>query len=172
MSSPAPLPQRRGNGHDTGEVGSGGLRRILTALAQRQDGLTNRQIGVRAGLSSKSGTFSTYISKGRSNGWIADRGDRRVITEAGLAALGDYEPLPAGRDLLDHWLRELGESGAARLLKAVADAYPAGLTNAEAGERANLSHGSGTFSTYLSKLRTLELVTGRGELRASDELFE
>lgn len=169
--SPAPPPQQRGNGHPGGEVGSGGLRRILTALAQRPDGLTNRQIGVRAGLSSKSGTFSTYLSKGRSSGWIVDQGDRRAITEEGLAALGTYDPLPAGRDLLDHWLRELGDSGAARLLSAAAEAYPSALTNAEAGERANLSAASGTFSTYLSKLRTLELITGRGEVRASDELF-
>lgn len=168
----APRPAfPRGNGHAGGEVGSGGLRRILIALAQRPDGLTNRQIGVRASLSSKSGTFSTYISKGRSSGWIADQDDRRVITQEGLAALGAYDPLPAGRDLLDHWLRELGASGAARLLSAVAEVYPKGLTNAEAGERANLSHASGTFSTYLSKLRTLELITGRGEIRASDELF-
>lgn len=38
-----------------------------------------------------------------------------------------------------------------------------------------LEHGissrSGTFATYLGRLRALELVTGRGELRASEELF-
>ncbi len=103
--------------------------------------------------------------------WIEDRGDVRFITDAGIEALGSYDPLPTGADLREHWLRELGDSGAARLLRALSEVYPAGLTNAEAGERANLSHGSGTFSTYLSKLRTLELITGRGELRASDELF-
>lgn len=31
---------------------------------------------------------------------------------------------------------------------------------------------SGTFDTYLSRLRTLELVEGRGDLKASDELFD
>lgn len=169
--SPAPPPQPRGNGHANEEVGTGGLRRILVALAQRPEGLTNRQIGVRATLSSKSGTFSTYLSKARSSGWIADKGDLRVITEEGVAALGHYDPLPTGQDLLQHWLRELGDSGAARILGVVAEAYPESLSNAEVGERANLSHASGTFSTYLSKLRTLELVTGRGEVRASDELF-
>jgi hypothetical protein len=40
------------------------------------------------------------------------------------------------------------------------------------GERADISSRSGTFSTYLSKLRGLELVEGRGELRASAELFD
>lgn len=154
----------------TGEVGEGGLRRIMIALAQCPKGLTHGQIGVRASLSSKSGTFSTYLSKARTNGWITGRGLLQITSE-GLAALGHYEPLPTGQALLDHWLRELGDSGAARLLRVIAEAYPHSLSNADAGERAQLSHQSGTFSTYLSKLRTLELVTGRGELRASDDLF-
>jgi uncharacterized protein len=155
---------------DAGVVGQGGLRRIMIALAQCPRGLTNRQIGIRAGLSSKSGTFSTYLSTARTNGWIEGRGLLQ-ITSSGIAALGSYEPLPSGPALLDHWLRELGDSGAARLLRVIAEAYPHSLTNEEAGEKAELSHKSGTFSTYLSKLRTLELISGRGELRASDDFF-
>ena len=88
-----------------------------------------------------------------------------------LSALGSYDPLPEGRDLLEHWLGELGESGAARILRALAEAYPKALTQTDLGAAANLSENSGTFATYLSKLRTLELITGRGELRASEELF-
>lgn len=153
------------------EVGEGGLRRIMIALAQCPKGLTHGQIGVRASLSSKSGTFATYLSKARTNGWIMGRGQVQ-ITPDGLAALGHYEPLPTGPDLLDHWLRDLGDSGAARILRVVAAAYPSALSNVEVGERANLSHQSGTFATYLSKLRTLELITGRGEIRASDDLFQ
>ena len=94
----------------------GGLRRILIALAQRP-GLTNRQ------LSSASGTFSTYLSQARSSGWLLDEGDRRFITDEGLAALGEYEPLPEGPALLDYWLRELG-GGLARLLQALAGRLP------------------------------------------------
>lgn len=154
------------------EVGRGGLRRILVSLAQRPDGLTQRQIGVRAGLSSRSGTFSNYLSRARTAAWVMTRPDGNlVITEPGLAALGAYEPLPTGRDLLEHWLRELGESGAARMLSAVAAAYPNTLTKAEIGEAAGISPESGTFSNYLSKLRSLELIEGHGELRASEELF-
>lgn len=152
------------------DVGEGGLRRIMIALAQCPKGLTHGQIGVRASLSSKSGTFATYLSKARSNGWITGRGLIQ-ITPDGLAALGHYDPLPVGPDLLEHWLRDLGDSGAARILRVVAAAYPHSLSNAEVGEQANLSHQSGTFATYLSKLRTLELITGRGEIRASDDLF-
>lgn len=102
---------------------------------------------------------------------IWTKGDSGSLPEAGLQALGSYDPLPTGRALLDYWLNELGQSGAARLLQALAEAYPQALTKGEAGERAGLSAGSGTFGTYLSKLRTLELVEGSGELRASEELF-
>jgi uncharacterized protein len=169
---PSPSPAHIEAGPGSTEVGAGGLRRMLIALAQRPQGLTNRQLGVRACLSSASGTFSTYLSRGRQAGWIADVGTVRCITAAGLQALGSYEPLPTGAKLLEHWLGELGQSGAARILRALADAYPRALTNAELGDAAQISPASGTFSTYVSRLRTLELVEGgRGQLKASAELF-
>lgn len=157
----------------TAEVGRGGLRRILIALAQRP-GLTNRQIGVRAGLSSGSGSFGTYMSVARKQGWIVDEGEKRFVTDDGIAALGDYEPLPSGSGLLNYWLGDLGNSGAARILTALAQAYPEGLTNEQLGEAAGMSSGSGSFGTYMSKLRTLELIqsAGRGLSKASDELFD
>lgn len=148
-------------------IGEGGLRRMMIALAQRPQGLTKRQLGVRAGMSSTSGTFSTYCARMRTEGWMQDW----RITPEGIAALGDYDPLPTGRDLLEYWLRELGDGGASRLLKAAADSYPRAITKAQAAAYAGLSETSGTFHTYLSKLRTLELIEGRGELKASDELF-
>ncbi len=164
--------KRPTNGVSNNEVGRGGLRRILIALAQCPDGLSNKQIGVRAGLSSGSGTFATYLGRARSNGWIVgDGAGRRRITDAGITALGSYDPLPTGSALLDHWLGELGNGGAMRLLRAIAEAYPQGLGRDAAAERAKLSAGSGTFATYLGKLRTLELISGSAQLRASDDLF-
>lgn len=164
----SPRPSASSN---NGEVGQSGLRRILVALAQRPQGLSARQIGVRAGLSSKSGSFNTYLSRGRSNAWIV--GDRNLlqITDDGLQALGDFEPLPSGDDLLRYWIAELGASGASRILEVLADEHPDSLTKEEVGERTGLSASSGSFNTYLSRLRALELIEGRGELRASDELF-
>lgn len=153
------------------EIGTGGLRRILTALAQRPQGMSTRQIGVRAGLSSKSGSFNTYMSRARTNRWITGDRNRVQITDEGLTALGDYDPLPTGDALLNHWVSELGESGASRILSTLAQAYPDTLTKSEVAERAELSGTSGSFNTYLSRLRSLELIEGRGELRASEELF-
>ena len=155
------------------EVGRGGLRRILIALAQRPQGLSLPQIGVRAGLSSRSGTFSTYMSRGRQRGWIIDGGPGEAsrISDEGLRALGSYDPLPTGRDLLDYWLRVLGKIGAARILRVLVEAYPHALTLEQIGNKAELGPQSGTFSTYLSRLRTLQLIEGRRQVRAAEELF-
>jgi hypothetical protein len=150
---------------------AGGMQRMMIALAQRP-GLSARQLGVRAGLSSTSGTFGTYLGKLRSQGWLEGTRDSMQLTAAGRTALGDYEPLPTGQQLLHHWLQELGESGANRMLQALARVHPCGLTKAELGEQAGISSTSGTFGTYLGKLRTLELIeTRNGLLHASPEFF-
>ena len=148
------LPGKSQNPDLPGPIG-GGLRRMLVALAQRPQGLSARQLGVRAGLSSRSGTFCTYLARARTSGWVAGDRGRLTLTEAGLAT----------------WLGELG-GGAARMIETLASAYPRALSKQELGEASGLSSVSGTFSTYLSRLRSLELVEGRGELRASGELFE
>jgi len=165
------VPATNGRSANGGaDIGTGAFRRMMIALAQRPEGLTQRQLGVRAQVSSRSGTFSTYLSRARTAGWIEGRVELR-ITAAGVAALGPFEKLPTGRELLDYWASELGTGGASRILRVVADAYPQTITQHEVAERAGLSDRSGSFSTYLSKLRTLQLVEGRGELRASEELF-
>lgn len=156
-------------GNAGGTLG-GGLRRMMIALAQRPQGLNRQQLGARAGLSSKSGTFDTYLSRARQAGWIRNAGERMVLTDLGLRELGDYEPLPTGEQLIAYWMGKVG-GGAARILRACCDAYPHGLTREQLGNAAGLSHTSGTFDTYLSRLRALELIEGRGEIKASEELF-
>lgn len=157
---------------DNGTLG-GGMRRMMTALAQRSP-LTDKQLGVRAGMSYRSGTFGTYLAELRTNGFIA--GDRNALapTQAGIDALGSYEPLPEGQELLDYWLAHPKTNGKIRvMLLVLAQAYPRTVTDEELGEKAEISSESGTFGTYLSTLRKLELVTGkRDALKASDEFFQ
>lgn len=166
----APPQPNRTNGD--AQLGNSGLRRILIALAQYPNGRSARQVGILAGLSSKSGSFNTYLSKGRSCGWIdGERGLMR-ITDLGLDALGAFDPLPRGPELLGYWISDLGQGGASRILQALAEQYPRSVSKEDLGKVTGLSHSSGSFNTYLSKLRTLELIEGRGELKASDTLFE
>lgn len=173
--APLPMPIRRPSSGEpqAAEVGRGGLYRILVALAQRPQGMGSGELGVRAQLSSRSGTFGTYLSTARQQGWMAGAGDHLQITDAGVAAIGDYEPLPTGGDLLNYWLNHKRiRGGAARILSAVAAAHPESISGEQVAEQAGLSAGSGTFGTYLSTLRTLQLISGpKHALRASDELF-
>ncbi len=149
---------------------AGGERKILTVLAQYQGpGRTKRQVAILAGYAIKGGAFANYLGSLRSKGYIEGR-DLLRITDSGLAALGSYEPLPAGRDLLEHWLRQLGR--AERLiLQTLADVFPAALTKENLGASTGYEPSGGGFANAIGKLRTLELIEGHGELRASEELF-
>jgi hypothetical protein len=148
---------------------TGGIRRMLVALAQRDRGLSKKQIAVRAGLSAKSGTFSTYLSRLSSDAYIETRGGLYFITANGHAALGEYERLPEGPELVTYWVAHL-KGGAGRMLQVLSEECPAALTKERLGLLSMISHTSGTFSTYLSKLRSLDLVTGTNEIRLSPEL--
>lgn len=171
FNMPRVIPTPPAERHESNGSGPrSGQRRMLIALAQRPQGLTRKQLAVRAGMA-QSGTFNTYLSAARANAWLKDDGQLFQITDAGLASLGSYDPLPTGRELLNYWLGQLGESGAARMLQAAVDAWPNALTKAELCEQAGMKQ-SGTAGTYLSKLRTLQLIEGKVELRASAELFD
>jgi uncharacterized protein len=150
---------------------TGGAKRMLIALAQRSP-LTDRQLGVRAGLSSRSGTFGTYLGSLRSQGFISGSRSGFTITEAGTLALGEYDELPRGKELIDYWLSQL-QGGAKRMFGVLVNEFAVPLTADEVGAKAEISATSGTFGTYLGKLRSLELVVGeRSNLQANPELFE
>jgi hypothetical protein len=154
------------------EIGKSGLRRMLIALAQNPQGLTDSKLGLRADVSVKGGSFDTYLSKARRSGWVD--GDRQSlkITRAGLEALGHWEPLPKGKDLLNHWIRKMGTGGASRMLLALSNLYPLSCTAQHLGITAGVSVDGGSFDTYLSRLRGFDLITGdRTALRASEEFF-
>jgi hypothetical protein len=79
-----------------------------------------------------------------------------MITRAGVKALGEFTPLPRGRALYEYWLRELGESGAARMLAVIRSRGP--ISREQLAEETGIALTGGTFRTYLGKLKTLELV--------------
>lgn len=145
-------------------------RRILTALAQYPQGRTKNQVAVLAGYAVNGGGFNNAISALRTAAYLTGSGDRLQITDAGLTALGSYDPLPTGAALLNHWLGQLAKAERAAL-SVLADAYPDPLSKDDLARAAGYEANGGGFNNALSKLRTLELISGRGELRASDDLF-
>lgn len=151
---------------------NGALRKILIALAQHQEGLSYSKIGVFSGVSTKGGSFSTYLSRARSAGWITGNDKEGVtITSTGLDALGDYDPLPTGEDLANYWLREFGDGAQSQILRVLIEAYPQALSHKEIHERSGVSIKGGSYSTYLSRLRSRDLITGSKEIKASAQLF-
>lgn len=171
---PRELPEKVGERipvSAAGPAGSGGVRRMMIALAQRP-GLDPRQLALRAGLSSKSGTFRNYLSTLRKNNWLEKNSSGRfILTDAGLSALGQYTPLPTGAALQAHWISQLGK-GPATMLSALVEVYPEALSKLELANRSGMAN-SGTFRNYLSELRGFELITSdSGNLRASPELFD
>jgi hypothetical protein len=153
------------------EKPTGGLRRMLIAMAQRPN-LNQSQLALRAGMA-QSGSFRNYISKGNVMGWLTKENGCFNITEAGLVVLGNYDPLPTGQALLEHWLNspEVG-GGARRMLRVLADHYPDILRPEEVARLSGMEM-SGSFRNYVSKLNTLDLIEKTKDgLKASDEFFE
>lgn len=150
---------------------SGGERKILTVLAQYSQGRSKTQIAILAGYSHKGGAFNNYLSALRTKGFIHGAGERIEILDDGLLALGDYEPLPTGQQLLDYWMNQLGKAER-ESLQVLATNYPQALSKERLAQIAGYAASGGGFNNALSKLRTLELIEGRGELKASDVFFK
>jgi len=57
-------------------------------------------------------------------------------------------------------------------LETLTQAYPDGLTKEEVAIKAGYEANGGSFNNALGRLRTLELVEGRGEIKVSGNLFD
>lgn len=153
------------NGGDLGK----GERTILTVLAQYPHGKSKRAIGTLSGYSSSGGSFAAYLSRLRSKGLI-EGSDPIVINDAGLSALGEFEPIPRGEDLQAFWLSRLGK-GEAAILRVLLDHHGSDLSREEVARLAGYEASGGSFAAYLSRLRTKEVIDAR-EMRASEAFFE
>lgn len=154
----------------TGRKISKAERAVLTALAQYPQGRTKNQVAILTGYAVNGGGFNNAISACRTAGLLDGSGDRLVITGQGLGDLGEFTPLPMGRDLLQHWLGQLSKAERA-VLEVLANSWPHAMTKPELAAHAGYEPNGGGFNNALSRLRTLELISGRGELKASDDLM-
>lgn len=164
-SSPAPA------GGD-GDV-SGPERKILDAIRWWNvlgiAAPSHAQTAFIAGYSHKSGSWATYLSRLRTKGLIEGRGDLVLTTEG--AAIAAEPDAPPSTEALHRAVLGKIDGPMQRILGPLLEAYPNGLSHPEAAERAGYSHQSGSWATYLSRLRSLDLIAGRGELKAEPWLF-
>lgn len=169
-SSPPPIPPPNGSGGGDGSF-SKAEKQVMTVLAQFPEGRTFTQIAILSGRSSKSSAFKNALSSLRTSGALA--GDNKSVMQAtpeGIERLGDWEPLPQGRPLFDHWCSMLGRSERT-VLQVLVDAYPVELSKSQISEQSGYSETSSGFKNALSKLRTLELAEGYEQMVASEIFF-
>ena len=164
---PVPAPPA-GEGASDGRLGLA-QRQILTVLAQHGQRTTN-QVALLTGRSHKGGGYRNALSTLRSGGLIEGRGDIR-ITDAGRAALGSWEPLPPpGPGLIDWWAQQL-DKAPRLILQHLASTPHRDVPIAEIAEATEYSSAGGGFRNAISRLRSLDLATGRGELRINPDLL-
>jgi len=147
-------------------------RRILAALAQFGHPKSVRNVAVVTGYAWKGGGFTNAVSALRVAGFIRNVGLGLIeATQIGVEALGDFEPLPTGAALAGHWQAQLPKAER-EILRVLCARHPESVTREELASVAGYAPDGGGFNNALSKLRVLELIEGRGELRASDMLFD
>lgn len=156
----------KGNGHSDGKLGR--CERALLAVLAQRDTTTAQQLAILSEYSIRSSGFQNALGALRSAGFAEGSRDAIRITDAGHAAIGPVEPLPAGDALVAHWMAKLGKCERA-VLGALVAAGPRGIaTKEDLAERAQYSVTSSGFQNALGKLRTLQLVEG---LRAAETLL-
>ena len=127
------------------------------------------QVAFVAGYSHKSGTWATYLSQLRKSGLIEGSGELRLTGE-GAALVNEPDAPPSGDHLRAIVLQKIN-GPLAKIMKPILNAYPEGLAQQDAGDQAGYSSSSGTWATYLSRLRSLDLIEGSRELKAQEWLF-
>jgi hypothetical protein len=151
---------------DNGDLPAG-ERAVLTAIAQHTDGVTREQLTILTGY--KRSTRDLYLQKLGRRGYIGGNG-LIVATDEGLEALGsDFQPLPTGDALREHWLTKL-PVGERVVFEAVVASWPKPLSRDDISAATNYQRS--TRDLYIQKLGRRRLVTAdRDGVRASDMLF-
>lgn len=146
------------------------IRQMLTALAQHGP-LERSRIAMLIGMSQRGGGFSNYVSQGKVSGlWVTD-GSRLEATPKGLEALGPYDPLPTGDALVDYWCTHDKVGGkAGRMLRLIVEAGERGVDRETLADAVDMSARGGGFSNYVSRLRSLGLISKHAPFVAHRDL--
>lgn len=140
-------------------------RAFLTAIAQFPDGRSKRQAAMLAGYRVGVSTTKNALGRLRSRGLITgtgNPGDPLLVTPVGMAALGDVELPPTGRDLIGWWMGRIGKPDRA-FVQAILDAHPRALNKVEAAAAAGYDPGVSTTKNALGRLRTYGLIVGTND---------
>ena len=149
-----------------------GALRMVEALARNRGTLTKKQLGTLSKVSSKSGTFSDYLSKLRTVGYITSDSTTVTLTPEGAYHCGvsiRVNP-PTTEEVVALYRPEL-PAGAKRMLDLIV--VHKSLLKSVLADLSGVSPKSGTFADYLSILRRNGLIENVGSrtVRATSVLF-
>lgn len=158
------------------QAAAGGLgraeRAILTVLAQHRNGCTSNKLALLSGYT-YSGGFRNSLSSLRTAGFITGSNTSLMqITDAGLEALGSYDPLPTGDALFEFWLQHPVLGSSEREIMRALRRRAALLDGPGLAALMGRPY-SGGFRNSLSTLRTAGLIEGKNTevLRIKPELY-
>lgn len=147
-----------------------GARMIMAVLARAGSaGLSRRDTAIKAIMTPTSGTFTTYISKLKSAGYVGEANGNLVLLKS-LPSLPS--PPDPGDALIEEWVKEF-DGKAKDIFRAVTREYPTQLPRHEIAQKVDMPPDSGTFTTYMSRISGKGLFEKHGRLiQASPALME
>ncbi len=137
-----------------------GAMKMLNWLAGSYPQLVTKQrLATLSGFTATGGTFNTYISELKRNGWIEGNSEF-LITENGLKN-ANPETIPTGDELISLWKTKF-RAGAGNILQFVYDNKS--VSKEDIGSNLNFEITGGTFNTYISELRRNGLISVQGNI--------
>jgi hypothetical protein len=171
--APAP-PKAQQPNNPTTPAPKLGARKMLEILARHHPmKMTRAQLATFAGYAKSGGTYKTYLSKLRTEGFTQEIGGYISLTKEGLAAAGvapNKKPMTT-EEVLTIWRRAL-KAGARKMLDIIVAAYPNPVGRQQLARAMGMEVTGGTFKTYISHLKVNGLATTAADtIRASDSIF-
>ena len=170
----APAKPRQNITENITDKNLGPERRILAVLASCHPAtMTEAQWSVAAGMKRTGGTWGAYKSRLRSASMIVQTGNAWAATKAGVQAVGkNVEPMPGpGPDLAEYWIARIASIGP--MLRHLVKIYPRKIGRGDLAHVLGMSASGGSFGAYLSRLRSVGIITvDGGQIAASRELME
>jgi len=156
--------------YSNGSLRAGAMKMLNWLAGSYPESLTKQRLATLSGFSVKGGTFNTYISELKRNGWIVGN-SQLSITEDGINNATPLD-IPSGEQLLELWKSKFRQ-GAGKILQYVYGCHPGEVTKEDIGDSTGFEHSGGTFNTYLSELRRNGLIKiNGGYIKISEEFFE
>lgn len=145
-----------------------GEMKTLMAIAQHAGGVDRSQLSVLIGY--KQSSRNAFVARLKQKGLI-ESGPPITATTAGMASLpSEFEPLPVGSALREHWYEQL-PAGEKTILELLAGVHPSGLSRATLSEATEYKQSS--RNAFIARLKQRKLITVSGsDIFASTMLFD